>query len=355
MNEVNILLFCKLFDGDAYYFSKPISNIDDIKKIYVLRDNNGENDEKITYVTTSKFRIKNFRIVKRFFQALKFRNKNIKLVIGIYELPHGLLAMLIGKILNKKTVVCIIGNPAFKELRKGFRKKLSYFIYRNVNFITTTGSKSRQFMINEGFNPNKVFILPNSIDTTYFTPTNDEKKYDIITIGRISEEKQPFILVDVINEIKKVIPNIKVGIAGKGPELENLKKYILNLNLNENIDVLGYIPSENLVNFFNIGKIFINCSKTEGLPRTVIQSYSCGTPCISSDVGDLSDLIKNDINGYLITKSDDVNSYALKAIKLLNDPNILNNFRQNGIDFVNKEYSHEASTRLWELLLNKKI
>ncbi len=343
MNKI-VLLTCKLFDGDAYYFSKPIINIKEVSKLKIFRDKIGISDTKIEYHNVRfKGIIKYFeRIINMLFQSRKS-----SLIVGIYEIPHGFIAMLIGKILRKKTVVCIISNPAYKEIRHGIRLKFSYFIFRNVDIITTTGTQSKKFMIKEGFNENKIRILPNSIDVNEFKPIECEKKYDIITIGRISEEKQVDLFIKIISLLKLNHPNIKVAIGGKGPDFEKINLLIKELDLINNVELLGFIPSDDLVNFLNSGKIFLSCSKTEGLPRTVIQSIACGLPNVSSNVGDLSDLIINEFNGFLINEISKPELYADKLDLLLTNQSMHDIFSANGLLHVKKHYDHSAAEEVW--------
>ena len=347
MNKIDIFLTCRLFDGDAFYFTKPIADIDIVNKVVVFRDKKGIELSKIEYITSAFKRFRKFGFIFRVFQMLLKKTKQLKLIIGIYEIPHGLIAMFIGKILRKPVVVCIIGNPAYTPLRKGLRKKLTYLILRNIKFITTTGNNSRRFLIGEGFPEAKIFILPNSIDINYFKPLEIFKKYDLITIGRISPEKQLNILIEVVYSLKNVFPNIKVGIGGRGPDSEQIKKRIIELELGENIEMLGYVEDNKIVDFFNSGKIFMSCSETEGFPRTVIQAVSCGTPCVVSNVGDMSDLIINDESGFLINDSVDVDSYVEKILELLGNDKKYQDFIKNGLLVVKNKFSHEAASKMW--------
>jgi glycosyltransferase involved in cell wall biosynthesis len=350
----NIYLTCKLFDWDAFYFTAPLTEINTIEKVIVFRNTTGIKANKIEYVTPLKKYFGQLNFIFRIFQMVWRGRKNVRLIIGIYEIPHGLIAMLAGKILRRPTVVCIIGNPAYTPLRKGIRKKITYWILRNVNYITTTGTNSKSFLVSEGFDKNKIFILPNSIDVHHFVFLNTEKKYDLITLGRISPEKQIPIFIETIEKIKQSIPNIKAAIAGKGPDFEKIKMMIVEKKLQDNIDMLGYLPDEQLVSFFNSGKIFISCSETEGFPRTVIQSIACGTPCIASEVGDMVDLIIEQHTGFLISDSRDVNAYSEKIVFLLQNSDKYIKMRENGIDLVHLKYSHKAATTMWQQLIKKK-
>ena len=198
-----------------------------------------------------------------------FLNDKAQVFIGIYEIPHGILSILCSLLLAKKSIVCIIGNPGYSLRNKGIRGYITKLIYFKANFITVTGSNSKKFLVNnKGVDPNKIFILPNSVPSDEYYKLMINKKYDLITLGRLSEEKGLFNLLKIVKELKKNFSEIKLGIAGKGDLYDKLKLKINHLNLNENVDLLGYVEDSN--RFLNSGKIFVSTSFTEGLPRTII-------------------------------------------------------------------------------------
>ena len=340
---MKIQLTCKLFDNDAFCFLKPITDINKTEKIFVYRDKKGIYNSKIVYII-SKFNKTYFRFIYRFFQML-FNFKKCDVLVGIYEMPHGLLALLVSILRKKPVVVSVIGNPKHERRTKGLHGKIIHIILKKCNVITVTGTVGRNYYTHEKkYTHEKVFVLPNSIDTKEYNTNNTEKKYDIITLGRLSSVKGLDYFINIIAKLKLTFPNIKVGIAGKGQILEELQQLIDSLYLSENVILLGYV--EDPVEFLNSGKVFLTTSKTEGLPRTVIQSLACGTPVVASNVGDLSDLIINNKTGFLIEEYKEEN--FVKAVSsILNSSEKRNKLSQSGKEFVKNNYDHKAATQVW--------
>ena len=73
----------------------------------------------------------------------------------------------------------------------------------------------------------------------------------------------------------------------------------------------------------NKGNLFVLTSQSEGLPHTLLESMSCGLVPISSDVGDISSVINNKQNGYLVEGGSENFKPILE--ELLNDKNLLKN------------------------------
>ena len=341
---------CKLDTNSAYGFIKPLADIRYISKVDVFRDYESLPHEKIEYHKPLFGRIGLLGQLLKLFAMLKIIKNDNKLVIGIYEIPHGLLAFLIGKLRRIPIVISIVGNPGYKVIRKGIRKKITYFMYNRISAITVMGTHSRNYLIKDGIISKNIFILTGPIDIGYFReiPSID-KKYDIISIGRLSPEKELLNLIEIASLIKKTHPKIKIGIAGDGPEKIRLEEEICRLKLNNNIDMVGYLNGP--VEFYNSGKVFVLNSSTEGLPHTILEAMACGVPCVVSNVGDIGDLVKDEWTGYLIEDYNDINKYVEVIEKLLEFGDN-KKITQRARKCIEKHYTYENTRILWENIIN---
>lgn len=340
---------CKLDNEGAYGFIKPISDIEIVERLLVFRDTEGVKGEKIRYITARIRRPALLCQVYKFSQMLRYVPRDTSLAIGIYEIPHGLLAFLAGKIKRIPVAVCIIGNPGYEKIRRGFRKALMYFMLRRADVVTVTGSRAKEILVDNGVDPEKIYVLPNSFDGNKFAPRPYLKKYDILSLSYLGPEKELDNFLRIIDVIRKKMPTVKVALAGKGPEKEKLQKMIAQLSLGDNVELLGYVPDS--VACYNSARVFVLTSMTEGLPRTVIEAMACGIPCVVSRVGDIEDLVKDGENGFVIDDYNNIENFAEKIMLLLTDKKIYDAFSERAVDFVNKNYSQQAATRAWKIIL----
>jgi glycosyltransferase involved in cell wall biosynthesis len=351
---MNIFTIIKCSLKDSFDFITQVAKINQVKRVTVFRDDLSLPHDKVHYVLPFLKKSSSLKNLFRLFQIIIRRKLKPSIIIGIYEIPHGLLAVIASRLLNVPSAVSIIGNPAYSKLRKGFRMKLTMWILKNTSFITVTGINSKQFLISKGLPDEKIFILPNTLDfSTFKKQNNPEKKYDIISLGRISNEKHVEIIVQIIAKLKKEMPALKAAIAGSGPELEGIKALVKLLELEKTIDIPGYIPEDQLENFYNSGRVFALTSETEGFPRTIIQAAACGVPVVASRVGDIDDIIENDVNGFLVERFDDVNSFTELILKLLNDHKLYNQFSEDLMKKVHESFSHHRATEVWASIIQK--
>jgi len=83
------------------------------------------------------------------------------------------------------------------------------------------------------------------------------------------------------------------------------------------IHFVGELLPEDLRDLYRRCRVFILPSLTEGFPISILEALACGTPVVASDVGSVSDVLKNDINGYLIDKGNSA-QLAESILKIVN-------------------------------------
>ena len=116
-------------------------------------------------------------------------------------------------------------------------------------------------------------------------------KYDLIFLGRLIALKQPLFFIDIVNELKIDNPNIRACIVGDGELYDKCQEKIFDLNLDKNIDLLGF--KTNPFPYLKNSKVMVMPSCYEGLPLVAIESMSLGTIVVNSGVGGLKTIFKN--------------------------------------------------------------
>lgn len=136
------------------------------------------------------------------------------------------------------------------------------------------------------------FLLPNSIDITkfQFNKTTREDKRNTLHlndsfvlghVGRFSVLKNHNFIIDIFNELLKLEPNSKLLLVGEGEDMNEIRKKVAALNLNEFVLFLGVISDTSAI--YQAIDVFILPSLSEGLPMVVLEAQTAGLPCIISD------------------------------------------------------------------------
>ena len=170
--------------------------------------------------------------------------------------------------------------------------------------LTCNGNTTKIFVDYFKRNPNSVETVYIGVDENKYNPEkyNCEeqrvnfglsKKYVIGFICRISEQKRPLLLLEIIKKIKEDRNDFEFLIAGDGNLLEKMKSKANSMGLKENIKFIGNVAETAPV--YSASDLTINCSIKEGLALTSYESLSMGVPVISSDVGGQKELINDEV------------------------------------------------------------
>ena len=164
----------------------------------------------------------------------------------------------------------------------------------------------------------------------------DKNKHILSYICRISEQKRPILLLEIINKLKEVRKDFKVLVVGEGNLLSKMKAKAKELNLDDYIQFLGNI--EQTEGIYKISDLTINCSIKEGIALTSYESLSMGVPIVSSNVGGQAELIDEN-TGILITcrqnekdiykeeyNQEEVNDFTNAIVEILNN---LDKYKEN--------------------------
>ncbi len=121
--------------------------------------------------------------------------------------------------------------------------------------------------------------------------------YDVVYVGRLTYQKNPERLIDVLTKVIDEKPDTRVAIVGTG-DLENTVKQIISQRgLENNIDMLGY--KSNPLKIMHDAKVMIMTSRWEGTPMCALEAMGLGLPIVSTPTDGMNKLVSNGNNGYL--------------------------------------------------------
>ena len=180
------------------------------------------------------------------------------------------------------------------------------------SIIVSTKSELEDIRKLYGILDEKIKVIPPGVNLELFRPMNkiESKKslglYGnnvILYVGRIDPIKGLYTLLDSVFNLNDSY-NIKLIIVGgelnKSQDLINLQNYTADKNKSHIVDFVGIVDQSNLPIYYNAADLFLLTSYYESFGLSVLESLSCGTPAIVSNVGGLSNLIDNGVNGYLV-------------------------------------------------------
>lgn len=122
----------------------------------------------------------------------------------------------------------------------------------------------------------------------------------LLSIGELNDNKNHELVIDCLKDFNNV--NFKYLICGDGVLKEKLQEKIKQYDLEDKVELLGY--RTDILELLKICDFFIFPSKREGLPLSIMEAMACRVPVIGSKIRGNSDLIQDNINGFLFSLDD---------------------------------------------------
>lgn len=160
-------------------------------------------------------------------------------------------------------------------LRKLYQKFLD--ISKNFDLIVANSSLTKEYLINYGFEKEKIAVINPCIDPK-LKPKNVKKpknRFVVGTLTRLQRHKRVDLLIKAIREIED--KDILCLIAGKGEQENYLKKLAGD---DKRIRFLGFIPESKKADFYNSLDLFVFPSKIEGFGIPIIEALACKKPVL---------------------------------------------------------------------------
>lgn len=223
---------------------------------------------------------------------------------------------------------------------------------RYKTILTVSNSIMDEYVFGHFFRK-KVLNIGNPVDITSILAKAEEPgeipKYDIIFVGRLSEAKNPGFFLDIVSEIYRIIPNIKVAMIGDGELRDSVDLIIEKLHLQKVVDRYGF--QNNPYKYIKNAKMMCIPSKWEGFGLAAVESMALGKPVIASRVGGLKELI-NEECGYLCESKKE---YVDAIIQLLTDGTVYSNKSYGAEERAQKLNNIGDYTRKLESIYNELV
>lgn len=278
-------------------------------------------------------------LTKRNLILNKFIDKNIKCyflnITAVKSLRSGLYKL---KEINRKNPDLVFHCHMFHALMLGLiykifinnvpivftlhTNKVKQFYRKTLLFLTMKlRSKDIIFSVNskKWYLKNSISI-PNGVDLSKFK--SKEKPYlkgeifKFLFLGRLSEPKNPLFLIHLIQKlIEANHKNFIINVVGDGGLREDLEKAIVNNNLSNYINLMGF--QNKVSKFLSEADCLIIPSLWEGMPVSIIEAGASKLPVISTPVGSIPDFL-NDNNAY-VKNLDDFHSSMISVLENYSD------------------------------------
>ena len=279
------------------------------------------------------------RHIAYFFKLLK-QGQGVNIIFAQDTVSVGFPSLLASIVLRKKFFVRVPGDYAWEQATQRYgvtdsvdefqNKKYGWRVefLRKIQRMTVNGADTviapsmyfKRLVSKWVRNPEKVFCIYNGIDLSVIpeSPGVYEPK-TIISAGRLVPWKGFSVLIKVL----KSLPEWKLFIVGDGPMRKELENVSIKNGVSARVFFLGQVTREELIQKIQKSDVFILNTSFESFSFQIVEAMAAGTPVITTNIGNLPEIIHNGKSGILVTPNDE-KAIISSIVRLSSDKNFRN-------------------------------
>lgn len=165
----------------------------------------------------------------------------------------------------------------------------------------------------------QICVIQNGIDFEDIHNVQPHKSIEypsILFVGGLSKVKGIDTLLNAVPIIRKKILNLCLYIAGSGPEENKLKELVKELNIEENVNFLGYVSEIEKYSYYKSADVCVFPSIYEPFGIVLLEAMACGKPVVASNVGGIPFVVEEGKTG-LLFESGNIEDLADKIMTIL--------------------------------------
>jgi len=238
--------------------------------------------------------------------------------------PHSssyFTAILVKIIYPKVTIIWHDHNglSEFISAQKSFVLKTASLLFKGiivVNYKLKDWAEKELYCKNVIYLPNFTAIEESNVAETKLKGIDGKR---ILCLANLRDQKNHFLLLEVAEKLKNSYPDWTFHLVGKDFEdtySKQLRTLITTKNLENNVFIYG--SKNDIKNIIDQSDITILTSKSEGLPIALIEYGLSKKPVVTTKVGEIPLIIKDNVNGFIVNV-DEVEIFYMKILKFIED------------------------------------
>lgn len=321
--------------------------------------------------------------IKRVFKGIKAIYNNLQIVkksdfiYSTSDFYPDLMPALFAKIISRKikwiagyyliipSPICVHTPYKGTQRLKGFiywimQKPSIFFVKHFADYVFITSEPDVKKFISKRLGTSKIIIIKGGIylkhSEDYINRKNiihiEKRKYDACFVGRFHIQKGVFELIDIWNILNSKISNKKLAIIGDGELKEGIENKINKYNLNNNIEILGFLDGEDKYEIFRNSKMILHPAIFDSGGMAMAEGMAFGLPGLSFDLEALKSYYPK---GVLKIPCFDLEAFANAIIKLLEDNELYAKFSSEAYEYAKTWDWRGRANSIFDQLVNNLI
>lgn len=198
-------------------------------------------------------------------------------------------------------------------------------------------------------------VIPTGIQPESFVPGDREAfrqqhqiSYDrpvLLFLGRVAHEKNIGFLIEMLDHVKRAIPDVLFVVAGEGPARANLLKTVDNKGLGDNVRFIGYLDRNTEINnFYSSADIFVFSSRTETQGLLLLEAMAQDLSVVSTAEQGTRNVLQEGAGVWIA--QEDALDFSGKVVRMLGDAQLRKDLGNAGRNYAREWSASQQTQRL---------
>ncbi len=245
-----------------------------------------------------------------------------------YAIPHSVSAYLARAMLRPRRVPFVTTLHGTDITLVGIDRSylpITRFSIEESNAVTAISEYLRQVTLKEFDIQRPIEMIPNFVNCDVFQPAKDNSRREefapgnekvLVHLSNFRPVKRVPDVIEIFALVRKEIP-AKLLMIGDGPDRATAEWMVHQKGLASAVTFLG--KQSQVQELLNCADLMLLPSDLESFGLAVLEAMACGVPAVCSRVGGVPEVVRDGVEGYLVTPRD-IKTMAARALEILTDP-----------------------------------
>ena len=245
-----------------------------------------------------------------------------------YAIPHSVSAYLARAMLRPRRVPFVTTLHGTDITLVGIDRSylpITRFSIEESNAVTAISEYLREVTLKEFDIQRPIEMIPNFVNCDVFQPAKDNSRREefapgnekvLVHLSNFRPVKRVPDVIEIFALVRKEIP-AKLLMIGDGPDRATAEWMVHQNGLASAVTFLG--KQSQVQELLNCADLMLLPSDLESFGLAVLEAMACGVPAVCSRVGGVPEVVRDGVEGYLVTPRD-IKTMAARALEILTDP-----------------------------------
>lgn len=236
-----------------------------------------------------------------------------------YVTAESLYFLLLKPLFRYRLVLSVHGSDLFRP--KPWDAPLLPFLLRGADAVTVVSSlAAARVRANPGVNPARVRVIPNGVRFEFWSGTGGgdvaSRAPVILSVGRLHAVKGQDILLRAFPRVRARVGHAALVIVGEGAARGELERLAAELGIASAVEFAGRLAPEEVRARMGAARVFVQPSRSEGLPLALMEAMAAGLPAVATRVGGVPEIIAPGSGAMVPAEDPDALADALSDVLL---------------------------------------